>query len=316
MNLFKSIFDSFRKIPERSWYLFETFILWSSGVNIDIIRRCKDNSKNKFISIGLVIIFTGFMAAVTAAMTLSFAYPDPEQNHFVIFGGILWGIGIFIIDRLAVSSMNIDDTLSVKIFSAIPRIILASAIAYVIVIPLKLELFKEEIDKEIAEIVSEQKVFMVEGNFKDKRTEIQSSSDSLQKIIDLRKTEIERLINIPVGQTNVIRLTFIGEKLIELKKLIQFDKLNYEKLRKDRQVSWSLYKSKERDVTIHSLDIIQLEEIQSNLGCEDLNNIDKPDRKKCRSIDVDILKLKTLKTTSKSESDKYFSQWQPKHTRR
>ena len=151
MDYIKLLFKTINQMPNRILYLCETFILWSSGVSIEIIRKCEDNSKTKFISIGLVIIFTGVMAAVTAAMTLSHAYPDPEQSKIVLFGGILWGTGIFIIDRLAVSSMHIDDKFSVKILSAIPRIILATAIAYVIVIPLKLELFKEEIEKEIAE---------------------------------------------------------------------------------------------------------------------------------------------------------------------
>jgi hypothetical protein len=314
MGFIKFLSKTLNQIPNRILYLCETFILWSSGVSIEIIRKCEDNSKTKFISIGLVIIFTGVMAAVTAAMTLSHAYPEPEQSKFVLFGGILWGIGIFIIDRLAVSSMHIDDKFSVKILSAIPRIILATAIAYVIVIPLKLELFKEEIEKEIAEIVKEENIVIEQGNFKDQRVQIQGSSDSIQKIIDLRNIEIERLRTTPIGETNQIRLGIISEKLDGIKNQIKVDQLQYDKELKERQEFWRLHKLKENEIESNNTEIKELKKTKVNLGCDDTNELDKSEKKECQSLDGKIVKLDQLKKSSQTESNKYKSQWSPLHT--
>lgn len=285
-------------------FLVETIILWSSGVNIDIVRKCEDNSKTKFISIGLVIIFTGVMATITAAMTLTHAFPNPEQSNLVLFGGILWGVGIFIIDRLAVSSMQIDDNIKVKLLSAVPRIILATAIAYVIVIPLKLELFKEEVEKEIAEIVKEEKIVIEQGSHKDKRREIKNDLNSIQKEIEDKNSEIQNLINSDKESRFKVRISIITKELDVIIKDINDKEKTLSTKVKERKESWSLRYKEETKIQKAQAEIDVLTFEKNELGCEN-----RKFNTKCKKNEDDISKKRKEINNAKQNFTSYTSRF-------
>ena len=129
------------------------FFWFCSGASLELLKRCPTEN-SKYTGIGATVLFTGIFAALAAGYALFTVFDS--WLPAVIFG-LIWGAMIFNLDRYIVSSMKKEGNTWKEIRTAIPRIILAVLLAFVISKPLELKMFESEINGEL--ILMEQALF-------------------------------------------------------------------------------------------------------------------------------------------------------------
>jgi len=129
------------------------FFWFCSGASPELLKRCPTES-NKYIGIGATILFTGIFAALAGGYAL---YTVFDSTFPAVVFGLLWGAMIFNLDRYIVSSMKKEGNFWKEFRTAIPRLILAILLAFVISKPLELKMFESEINGEL--ILMEQALF-------------------------------------------------------------------------------------------------------------------------------------------------------------
>jgi hypothetical protein len=129
------------------------FFWFCSGASLELLRKCPTEN-NKYIGIGATVLFTGIFAALAAGYALFTVFDN--WLPAAIFG-LIWGAMIFNLDRYIVSSMKKEGNIWREIRTAIPRIMLAVLLAFVISKPLELKMFESEINGEL--ILMEQALF-------------------------------------------------------------------------------------------------------------------------------------------------------------
>lgn len=131
---------------------FENIFLWSSGADLEILKQVP-TEKSKYFGIGGTIVFTALMASFAGGYAFFTAF---KSLSLAIPFGIFWGCLIFNLDRYIVASFGTGDgkkTISKQeIIEALPRLLMAVVLGFVISTPLELKLFEDEI---ILEITSE-----------------------------------------------------------------------------------------------------------------------------------------------------------------
>ena len=148
------------------------FLWWCAGANIDILERCPTDQA-KYFGLGGTILFTALMASFAGGYAFFTAF---KSVFLSIAFAVFWGMMIFNLDRFIVSSTGKGDG-TVKItkdewISALPRIILAVVIGFIIAMPLELKVFEREINVEIQKVINEERAAMKNG-FVDIRNEIE-----------------------------------------------------------------------------------------------------------------------------------------------
>ncbi len=118
---------------------------WCSGTVADIIEECPTESA-KYQGIGAAVLFTGLLASLTGGYALYFVF---DRMDYAVLFGILWGLLIFNFNRYIVTSIDKRGDFKVQALAALPRIVLAVFIAFVISKPLELKIFEKEIDKQL-----------------------------------------------------------------------------------------------------------------------------------------------------------------------
>jgi hypothetical protein len=174
--------------------------LWScAGVNKGLLRQCPTDYA-KYENIGGAVLLTSFMAMLSGGYAISTIFIN--QNPFVwVVLGVFWGLIIFNLDRLMVSSINADWSVKMKIVSISPRIIMAIFLGFIISTPLELRIYDDEIGIQIEKDKDvERKSYMADD---------QHRLDSLQQ----KKIEIE---SAPLGSETVnISINKSNENLIK-----------------------------------------------------------------------------------------------------
>ena len=139
------------------------FFWWFAGANIKVL----DNhtiDHNKYFQIGMSVVTTAIMAMFTSLIAFHYAINRGFEGDITVFAigaSIFWGFLILNLDRFLVLSMTKHgnslllatsfekfQNFIMEFSFAIPRIILAILIASVIVEPLELYLFAEQIKHE------------------------------------------------------------------------------------------------------------------------------------------------------------------------
>lgn len=106
----------------------------------------------KYVGIGATIFLTGCMAIISG----TFAVYTLVPNLFVaIPAGILWGALIFNLDRYIVSSIRKEGRFWHEFGMALPRLLLAVLISFVITKPIEVELFSNQIGSELFSYVTD-----------------------------------------------------------------------------------------------------------------------------------------------------------------
>ena len=103
---------------------------------------------SKYAGIGAAVLLTALLATLTGAYAWTVAI---GTSAYAYLFGLLWGIIIFNIDRLAVNVSG-----NAGLLTLLPRIVLALAIAAVLAAPIEILVFKKEIDAQLQDDLNDQ----------------------------------------------------------------------------------------------------------------------------------------------------------------
>lgn len=178
----------------------ETFFIWSSGVNLEILDQVPIE-KSKYFGIGGTIIFTSLMASFAGGYAFFTAFKSPALS---IPFGVFWGCLIFNLDRYIVASFGVGDgkkTISKQeLIEGSPRLAMAIVLGFVISTPLELKLFEKEINAKIDADISIVKMGIVNNATKDpqiiafkvEKAKLEKDIAKRESIIEQKKTSWEQ----------------------------------------------------------------------------------------------------------------------------
>src|SRR5262245_2080840 len=123
------------------------FLIVLSGARPDVLEKFKIDY-GTFEGIGGAVLTT----AVLATVSMAFALDTALGLHIVVAvpGGLVWGLAILSLDRWLVVSIRNDGPGRWRM--ALPRIVMAVLLGFVISTPLVLQIFQSEIDAQIVQI--------------------------------------------------------------------------------------------------------------------------------------------------------------------
>ncbi|MBK8848499.1 MAG: DUF4407 domain-containing protein [Bacteroidetes bacterium] len=169
------------------------FFWFCSGANIVLLQRAP-TEHNKYQGIGATVFFTGLFAVISGGYALYYIFNDAISIWRISAGlifGLIWGAMIFNLDRYIVSSMKKNSNFWNEIKLALPRIILATIIAFVISKPLELQIFHTSIEYEL-ELMKQQELKAQEDALTNRfRLQIASLSNEISGL----KNEIDSKAN-------------------------------------------------------------------------------------------------------------------------
>lgn len=171
-----------------------------SGADTDILKTCSKGEQNKYAGIGATVFFTAVMAFIASAYALFTVF---DNIYTSIFFGLIWGLLIFNLDRFIVSTIKKSDSFKSELLQATPRIILAVIIAIVISKPLEMKIF----EKEINQVLLEEKNSMTLANKEQIATQYAPKTEQLKADILGLKNEIAT----KEVETNALYDTYISE---------------------------------------------------------------------------------------------------------
>ncbi len=180
--------------------MLQKFFMLCSGADTSILNECSQGERNKYAGIGATVFFTAVMAFIASSYALFTVF---DNVYFAVFFGFIWALLIFNLDRFIVTTIKKRDKFSSELFQAIPRILLAIIIAIVISKPLELKIF----EKEINQILLEQKNELTLENKEQLALQYKPKIESLEDDIANLKAEI----NSKETETNGLYETYISE---------------------------------------------------------------------------------------------------------
>lgn len=121
------------------------FFHFCAGADQSILKRTPTD-QNKYAGIGATVFFTGIFAAIAGGFALFSVF---KSVPIALMFGLMWGLMIFNLDRYIVMSIKKKDKPLKEFGMALPRLVLAVLIAFVIAKPLELKLFQSEINSEL-----------------------------------------------------------------------------------------------------------------------------------------------------------------------
>lgn len=121
-------------------------LIWLSGTSRRVLDDCP-TERAKYGGIGAAILITAAMAGVSLAFALVTAL-KVELSLALPFA-VAWGVAILCLDRLFVVSLPRKGKWYSHLFRAIPRVLLALLLGFVISTPFVLQIFRPEIEHEI-----------------------------------------------------------------------------------------------------------------------------------------------------------------------
>ena len=180
--------------------MLQRFFIFCSGADTAILNDCSPGENTKYAGIGATVFFTAVMATIAGSYALFTVF---DNVFTAIFFGLIWGLLIFNLDRVIVSTIKKRDDFFAEFLQALPRIILALIIAIVISKPLELKIF----EKEISQVILEEKNDLTLANQDQLALQFTPS-------IDLLNSEIVQLENQVIAketEVNALYNTYIAE---------------------------------------------------------------------------------------------------------
>ena len=132
------------------------FFWFCSGATPTLLKKCPTEN-SKYTGIGATVLFTGIFAALSGGYAL---YTVFDSYFPAILFGLLWGAMIFNLDRYIVSSIKKEGRPFKEFRTAVPRIMLAVLLAFVIAKPLEMKMFETEIEGEM--VLMEQALYKLQ----------------------------------------------------------------------------------------------------------------------------------------------------------
>ena len=177
------------------------FFHFCAGADASILKRTPTD-RNKYAGIGATVFFTGIFAAFAGGYALNTVF---DSLFLSISLGMLWGLMIFNLDRYIVMSIKKRDNIWKEIGMAMPRIILAVLIAFVIAKPLELKLFESEIASEL--ILKEQEVYKTQEDLLKTRytadlNQIKTDVAALNAEIEIKRQKRDELNTLAIQEAD------------------------------------------------------------------------------------------------------------------
>lgn len=163
--------------------MLKNFFIFCSGADSDILDQCSAGEQTKYAGIGATVFFTAVMAFIACSYAL---YTVFDNYLSAIFFGFIWGLLIFNLDRFIVSTIKKRNNFFDELIQASPRIALAIIIAIVIAKPLELKIFEKEIDQ----VLLEQKNELTLQNKEQLALQFTPSITAMNSEIDMLKNEV------------------------------------------------------------------------------------------------------------------------------
>lgn len=180
--------------------MLQSFFILCSGADTSILKTCSKGEQSKYAGIGATVFFTAVMAFIASSYAL---YTVFDNIYTSIFFGLIWGLLIFNLDRFIVSTIRKRESFGNELLQATPRIILAVIIAIVISKPLEMKIF----EKEINQVLLEEKNEMTLANKEQLALQYAPNIDKLNNKISGLKEEIVT----QETETNALYNTYITE---------------------------------------------------------------------------------------------------------
>lgn len=180
--------------------MLQRFFIFCSGADTDILETCSAGEKTKYAGIGATVFFTAVMAFIASAYAL---YTVFDTYFSAIIFGFIWGLLIFNLDRFIVSTIKKRNNFFDEFLQAVPRLLLAVIIAIVIAKPLELKIF----EKEINQVLLEEKNDMTLQNKDQLALQFTPSIEAVQSEIEVLKKEITN----KEASVNALYETYISE---------------------------------------------------------------------------------------------------------
>lgn len=124
------------------------FLVFCAGSSPDLLAQCPTSEWIKHTSTGLTVLFTSLLAMLSSYFALQVVLDNVLLSLPL---SLLWALIIFNLDRFIVASFRKQGDFWKECLQAIPRILLAGAIAIVVARPLELEIFRSEVRQNLAE---------------------------------------------------------------------------------------------------------------------------------------------------------------------
>jgi len=115
------------------------------GADLSVLKHAR-SEKNGLVSLGLVVLATATVAALSMFFAVANALGQPWPIAVVI--GLVWGAIIVALDRLLIKSMQGVYGLKALWF-ALPRVFMALVIGVVVSMPITVQIFDREIDNQL-----------------------------------------------------------------------------------------------------------------------------------------------------------------------
>lgn len=127
----------------------ENFLIGFAGANKEILEKPECQTEiPKYASLGLMVLCTGTLGFLSGGYAFFTIFGNVP---IATFFGILWGMFVGGIDRFfVITARKTKDNDSDQIKKAIPRLILATLIGFIVSKPLELRIFKKEIELQLA----------------------------------------------------------------------------------------------------------------------------------------------------------------------
>jgi len=189
--------------------VFTRFLWFCAGADAELLEVCPASDGVKFQSIGGIVLATSCLAFVSASYALYTVFSPKTTTALdatthlptaigAMFGGLLWALVIFNIDRFIVSSAGKGDGTEKitwdELVQSLPRLLMAVIIGVCISAPLEIRILKPEID---AQLELEQNAYLARLNenaenlVRARKTELVTRLDNAQAFLDQRNAYFE-----------------------------------------------------------------------------------------------------------------------------
>lgn len=150
---------------------FTEFLWWCAGADSYFLKKSPKQDRVKYAGIGGIVFATGVLAMVSGWFAFFTAFGQKsmagtEESHSILFTvangvfAIAWGLMIFNLDRFIISSTGkgdgTDKITRGEFGQAIPRIIIAIILGFVISKPLEIKILETEINIELNNLQNEE----------------------------------------------------------------------------------------------------------------------------------------------------------------
>ncbi len=167
----------------KDWRL--SFFWFLAAADEDLLRRCPSTEQYKHATIGAAILLT----AVAAAISGYFAFYLLLKNWVALPVALFWSIIIFNLDRFMVGSIrkDEDDSPWKQIKVALPRLVLATLIAFLISRPIEVKIFENQINQEQVNITQRFVDTIIQEKIVNLEKEITRLEEAKTNLMDLTK---------------------------------------------------------------------------------------------------------------------------------